>query len=353
MSHDSREAGAGKGPQESTAVSGHSPQVGSRTPVRFGLGVEQIFRYELQGYEPIFSEVTSEFLLYGYRRQARENQYIFVMVQGSRFSGRFVTEVAVSRRPEFPYYKFGDEPRLGVGGVRERVPVLMRGQDMSYRYSNQDELMKALRDVVVGQSAPGIRTLGEMAGTYLYREHQTWSPLYAEWEQAEAAAVPTAEGRRYPGLVNESESYEMLQELLLSRKFDRLLGPMKFRYREPRFFNCHLYLFARGLEFLDPPEGPAPPEPEPEAEESAPGEERPRMITWADIIGPPPKVMDAEARKKADVPPPLSDAIAGVTGRQPQAMALELSYDPTERQREFSFLKSLAAVEAYYEGPAR
>ena len=35
---------------------------------------QNVFRSDLNGYLPLFSEVSSEFLLYGYHREARENQ---------------------------------------------------------------------------------------------------------------------------------------------------------------------------------------------------------------------------------------------------------------------------------------
>lgn len=331
-------------------ISGPVGQVASRTPIRFAPAIEHIFRVELQGYTPTFTEVTSEYLLFGYCREARENQFLHVMVQGARFAGKMVTEVGISRRKDFPYYKWTDEPKLAVGGFRERVTWLMSGQDFSVKYASQDELMKALRDLVVGQSAPALRALGEAAGSFLYREQQTWQPLYEDWVAAEAKARAGPGGdRRYPDLVNEEEAVDLVQEMLMSRTFDRLLGPMKFKYRDPRFFHCHMYLFARGMEFLDPPAAPRQAEPEPVAEaESEGGDRAQRMLTWADILGPPPKKED-ERSKKAEVPPPLGDAIAGVNGRQPQSMCLELSLDPTRRHREFAFLKSLAAVEAFYE----
>lgn len=329
-------------------------EAASRTPIRFGAAVENIFRHELGGFVPLFSEVSSEFLLYGYHREARESQYYFILVQGARFSGHLVVEVAISRRPEYPYHRLSDNPQLGVGGFRERIPILMMGNDYSWRYGSQPELQRILRDVLVTQSAPALRALSDACSPLLYREQQTWEPLYLEWLQAEHEAPLGAE-RRYPGLPNEAEAMQLLQEMLMGRKFDAFLGPLKFRYRSPRFFNCHAYLLGRGLEFLEPPEGPqasetpvsvATAEPEPEIEKPQ------RMITWADILGPIPKT--ETEKKKKEMPLALSDAIAGITGRHPASLAVELSRDPQVRFREFAFLKSLAAVEAYIEEePAR
>ncbi len=320
-------------------------QVGSRTPIRFGPAVEQVFRQDLAGYRQIFSEITSEYLLYGYHRQARENQHVFVLVQGARFAGSLISEVAMSRRAEYPFYKFSDRPQLGVGGFRERVSLLVSGSDFSTRYGSQFELQRTLRELVAGQSGAALRALNETAGPVMYREQQTWEPLYLEWLQAEKVA-PLSGDRRYPGLPNEVEATGLLQEMLMGRKFDRFMGPLKFRYREPRFFNCHLYLLGRGLEFLEPPEGAV----RPESAASPPPEfDRPqRMITWADILGPPPRP-EAEVKKGKELPPALGDAIAGITGRHPQSMAFELSPDPQARYQEFAFLKSLAALEAFYE----
>ncbi len=325
-------------------------EAGSRTPIRFGAAVENVFRYELNGYLPLFSEVSSEFLLYGYHRETRENQYFFILVQGARFSGNLVVEVAIARRPQYPYYRLSDEPQLGVGGLRERVAVLMTGQDYSWRYGSQEELQRVLRDVLVTQSAPALRALSDAAGPILYREQQTWEPLYLEWLEAEKEASPGAD-RRYPGLANELEATQCLQDLLMGRRFDQFLGPLKFRYRSPKFFNCHVYLLGRGLEFLQPPEGGDVIEtsaPEATLEMDKPQ----RMITWADILGPIPKA--EPEKKKKEMPLGLSDAIAGITGRHPASLAVELSRDPLARSREYAFLKSLAAVEAFIEEePAR
>jgi len=326
-------------------------EAGSRTPIRFGAAVENIFRAELNGYLPLFSEVSSEFLLYGYHREARENQYFFILVQGARFSGNLVVEVAIARRPEYPYYRLSDEPKLGVGGLRERVAVLMTGNDYSWRYGSQEELQRILRDILVTQSAPALRSLSDAAGTVLYREQQTWEPLYLEWLQAEKEAGLGSE-RRYPGLANEVEATQFLQEMLMGRRFDQFLGPLKFRYRSPRFFNCHAYLLGRGLEFLEPPDSGA--VPEMTTPEVAPEIEKPqRMITWADILGPVPKT-EPDKKKVKEKPQALSDAIAGITGRHPASLCVELSRDPRTRFREYAFLKSLAAVEAFIEEePAR
>lgn len=274
-------------------------EAGSRTPIRFGAAVENIFRSELNGYLPLFSEVSSEFLLYGYHREARENQYFFIMVQGSRFSGNLVVEVAIANRPEYPYYRLSDKPQLGLVGFRERVAVLMTGNDYSWRYSSQEELQRVLRDILVSQGSPALRSLSDAVRQVLYREQQTWEPLYLEWLEAEKEARPGAD-RRYPSLANELEATQCLQEMLMGRQFDPFLGPLKFRYRDPKFFNCHLYLLGRALEFLKPPANEEIPEaPAPEA---APEIERPqRMITWADILGPIPK--PEPEKKKKEMPP--------------------------------------------------
>ncbi|MGI5843583.1 MAG: hypothetical protein ACOX9B_05340 [Candidatus Xenobium sp.] len=318
-------------------------EAGSRTPIRFGAAVDSIFRSELNGYLPLFSEVSSEFLLYGYHREARENQYFFIMVQGSRFSGNLVVEVAIANRPEYPYYRLSDNPQIGLVGFRERVAVLMTGNDYSWRYSSQEELQRILRDILVSQGSPALRSLSDAVRQVLYREQQTWEPLYLEWLEAEKEARPGAD-RRYPGLANELEATQCLQEMLMGRQFDPFLGPLKFRYRDPKFFNCHLYLLGRALEFLEPPESEDIPEaPAPEA---APEVERPqRMITWADILGPISK--PEPVKKKKELPLPLNDAIAGITGRHPASLAVKLSRDPQARSREYAFLKSLAAVEAF------
>ena len=94
-----------------------------------------------------------------------------------------MVEVAIARRPEFPTIVCPTSPNWG-RRVPQRVAVLMTGNDYSWRYGSQEELQRILRDVLVSQCAPALRALSDAAGPVLYREQQTWEPLYLEWLEA-------------------------------------------------------------------------------------------------------------------------------------------------------------------------
>ena len=101
-----------------------------------------------------------------------------------------------------------------------------------------------------------------------------------------------------------------------SGQFNSFLGPLKFKYREPDFLNCHVYLLAKALSFIEPPE----------EKEFQPFEIDPKQD--------PNKI--------------LLDAIGALTGRGEQTEAVKLSPRILDRVPEWAFLRSFAALEALY-----
>jgi hypothetical protein len=144
--------------------------------------------------------------------------------------------------------------------------------------------------------------------------YEKWQQLYNQWLELEEEATGRP-GNRYPALSAESLAFEIIEENLTSGHLDRYLGPLKFRYRNPNFMNCHTYLLARGLEFLEAPEPPV------EA-----------------------KVEIPPARK---LQPPLEDPISALTGRLPQQHSVPLATAIAKKTTQFAFLKSLSAVETF------
>ena len=284
-----------------------------RTSVRFGSILSNLIRDRMPYFEEVFSEVTSQYILYGYRKPLSTAYNGFILVQASRTQGRFAMEVGVTRGDTYPYHRLNDYPDIGFKGYREAVFTMLKNYNHSEEYSNAETLFKSLysllKDAEMAMSRLMERTVSRIQSTY-----DVWQQLYTKWLEIEqhASGLP---GRRYPALSAEALAFEIIEEILTAGTFDRYLGPVKYRYRNAHFMNCHVYLLARGLEFLEPPDPPLNP-----------------------VTGEPP------AGKK--VLAALDDPIAGLTGRLPQSYAVELSPATRNKTTQYAFLKSLGAVEA-------
>lgn len=282
----------------------------TRTSIRFGPILEALAAEKLKKYQPFLNEAVSHSLLYGYRCQMAGHYYGFILIQAARTSGRVTAEVAVSRTPDYPYYRLGDTPRLGVSGYRERVLKLTRKADSSFSYRGQEQLLGVLLDLL-RESEMALGRLSDQVIPLIIEDYKQWQPLYRDWLEAEKNAI---EGDiRYPELGGEMVARELLGDTLARGTFDRFLGPLKFRYRKPDFFLCHLYLMARALEFLEPP-----------------------------------KMAAGGAEPAEESPEVLPDPIPALTGRQPQDEAVELAVSTSLRTAQWAFLKSFAAVEAFF-----
>jgi hypothetical protein len=190
-----------------------------------------------------------------------------------------------------------------------------------FNYSDQYHSTESLFSLLLGLSRDMEQALGrlsEKAIPKIRENYEVWEPLYEDWVRHEKTASEEL-GHRYHGLWCETAALESLDKFLRSGKFDRFLGPsLKFRYRQPHVLHCHLYLFARAMEFLEPPdERKAPPPPRPVSE---------------NIVG----------RHR----PPLDDPAPSLLGRIPQEDSIKLSRVMSERTTEFAFLKSLAAMDS-------
>lgn len=292
----------------------------TRTSIRFGAILDSLVRERLQDYEQCFSETTNQSLLYGFRKPVWGHYHAFILIQAARSFGRLTCEVAISRESEYPYFKFSDQPRLGVSGFRERMRTLVDGRDKVETYRTTEHLINVLLDVS-HKAEVALSKLADRAIPAIVEEHRIWQPLYLDWLEAEKKAVRSEE-QRYPGLEGETVAREILHDTLARGTFDRFLGPLKFRYRQDGFFHCHLYLLARALEFLEPP--------------------------------PLPEVLEAEDSEEEEPEIPLlQDPIASLTGRQCQKDSVELAVSTSVRATQYAFLKSFAAAEAFYtEEPA-
>lgn len=285
----------------------------TRTPIYFGSMLQSVFADKMNSYTLLFSEATHKFLLFCYQKPIG-NHYAFILVQAARNQGRFNAEAAISRRPEYPYHRFSDVPDLGVGGYRDGVHLINKGYNHGTDYQSNEGLLRSLLDLC-REAETAVNQLFSKSIQRLQLNADIWETHYLQWVRAEREATGPA-GNRYPGVFEEGAAFDLLDTMLGSGQFDRYMGPLKYKYRNLTFFHCHLYLLARALEFLQPPK-----------DEQAPAPFVPKL-TVAD---------------------PLEDPIASLTGRLPQDMGVQLSYDPELRRKEYAFLKSLSALESFYQ----
>lgn len=291
----------------------------TRTSIRIGTVVDNAMKQRLPGYTKVTEEYTSQYLLFGYTKPVLEHYHSWVMFQASREFGAVTCEVGVSRTQEYPYYRFLEQPRLGISGFRARTRHILK--DLKTRttvpYTGPDTLTTAILELAT-EAASASKRLLELAVPKIAEEYALWQPLYTEWQQAEALAADNHE-RRYPGLIGERVARRIVHATLSGGQYDSFLGAKKFRYREPDFLNCHVYLLAKALAFLDPPE----------AHEVAnltldPGQD-------------PDKI--------------LYDPIASLSGRSEQDEAVVLPGRILERAPDWAFLRSFAALEAFFDHP--
>ncbi len=290
----------------------------TRTSIRIGTLLDSSMKERLPGYERVLEEYTSQYLLFGYRKPVLGHYHATVLFQASKTFGGLTCEVGLSRSKDFPYYRFYDSPSIGVAGFRARTAHVIRGLDATTTklYSGPDILVGHILDLVSDAIKAGNKLIEESVPR-VAEQYRIWQPLYEEWVEVEKKAQPNSEGLRYPNLVGEAFARRFLHDTLRSGHFDSFLGPKKFRYREPNFQNCHVYLLAKALAFEVPPE----------ANEICPIEIDPGQN--------PDKI--------------LFDPVGAITGRIEQPEAVELSDKILERVPQWAFLRSYAALEAFFE----
>lgn len=294
----------------------------TRTSIRIGSILDSSMRERLPGYERILEEYTYQYLLFGYRKPILGHYYATVLFQASKTFGGLTCEVGLSRNKDVPYYRYYDKPSLGVGGFRARTTHVLKGLEATTTrmYAGPDVLLGHILDLVSEAILAGNQLIEE-AIPRVAEQFRLWQPFYEEWTEAEnlAKAQANSHNLRYGNLVGEAVSREILHECLKSGRFDSFLGPKKFRYRDPDFLNCHVYLLAKALAFEDPPE----------------------PTDFQGILLDP----------KQDPDKILFDASAAINGRSEQPEAFELSESILKRVPEWAFLRSFAALEALFDVP--
>ena len=286
----------------------------TRTPVKFGTTLEGLVKDRLRQYEPAFLEMGNQFLFYGFRKHISSTYDAYLLFQASRNAGLLRSDVAVCRDGGFPLARLSDFPDFGLGGYRESAYRLTQGFEHCDQYHSTESLASLLLGLF-REMEQAVSRLAEKAIPRIKANYEIWEPLYHDWVRQDHSSTE-APGHRYPGLWCEGMAFELLDKILRSGRFDRFMGPLKFRYRQPHVLNCHLYLLARALEFLDPPDDRQAPPP------------------------PPPISEKITSRFRAN----LDDPSPSLLGRLPQEDSVELSNVVSERTGEYAFLKSLAAM---------
>ncbi len=291
----------------------------TRTSIRIGTVVDEAMKQRLPGYTKVTEEYTSQYLLFGYTKPVLGHYHAWVLFQASREFGAVTCEVGVSRTQEYPYYRFLEQPKLGISGYRARARHLLKGVEArtTKPYSGPDTLTAAILELAAEAASASSRLL-EIGIPRLAEEYAVWQPLFTEWQQAEAMANDSHD-RRYPGLVGETVARRILHRTLAEGRYDGYLGAKKFRYREADFLNCHVYLLAKALAFVDPPE--------------------PHEITAL-------KLDPGQDPEKI-----LYDPIASLTGRTEQDEAVVLPRRILDLAPDWAFLRSFAALEAFFDNP--
>ena len=322
--------------------------IASRTPIRVYPAILDAVKLYFNGYQEAFKFSTKDSLIFGFSRQKDPDCYQFLLVQAAKYKGCINAEVAVSPVRRYPYYRRREALPLGTFAFRERCSLMVKDEDFSFGY-NGVNLDRVLSICLSSYAVPAMHRLYDETRAEASMANHVWDTIYADWQEAESKA-DFISSKRYPDLEYEEEAHRFIsQEVLGSNRFDRYLGPLKLCYQDSDFFNCHVYLMASAMEFVEPP---AMPEREVKVESKQhtinSGQ---KIITWRDILGPIEPVATAQApkpllRANEDWREPLEDPIAGVLGRQEQTTCLSLNeQDAKTRLKEYAFFKSMSALE--------
>ncbi|MFA5506562.1 MAG: hypothetical protein WC314_23350 [Vulcanimicrobiota bacterium] len=292
----------------------------TRTSIRIGSILDSSMQERLPGYERFLEEYTSQYLLFGYRKPILGHYYAFVLFQASKTFGGLTCEVGLSRTKDFPYFRYYDQPSIGVGGFRARTTHVVKGLDAATTrmYSGPDVLLGHVMDLVSEAITAGNKLIEETIPR-VAEQFKLWQPFYEEWVEAEKIARPNPQGLRYGSLIGEGVARTIIHDCLRGGRLDSFLGTLKFRYRDAAFMNCHVYLLAKALAFEEPPD------------------DREFQELIIDPGQHPDKI--------------LFDAIGPISSRLEQPEAIELSSSVLRRVPEWAFIRSFAALEALFDSP--
>lgn len=286
-----------------------------RQAVAFGGVMEEVAGKWLKSFEPMPKQRSSRWFIYPYVKELKNNFYGFLVVFSSREATKYTVEVAISKKKEFPYSRWSDYPRLGMMGFRERARSVNKGMDHASIYQTEKDLSQGLMEAVQTAQASLARFFDNVQD-YVTKRYAVWLPEYVGWLDSYHTANVGNE-RLYPDLLMEEPAKKILLDTLKTRKFDVFMGHHKFRYNEPAWFAAHVYLLARALE-----------------EEGLRVEDK--------------LLFDRRAWTGAEERAPLEDALASITGRQPQELTLKFSENEVHRKNELAFLHTFEVMMALF-----
>lgn len=302
--HDGR-----KHPGFSKVSSGYEG-LATRTPIRFGFAVEGAFLNYQTSYQQMRSLATERFLLYLYRSRMSEEWYSFILVQGARFAGKFTVEVGICARENYPYYYASRTPFLGIDGLRERLGGIHENTDTWWTYRSQEQLQNHVHEILRDSVGRAFYILIDTYQRVLRKEITAAKALYEEWLALEKKIKKKTLGNRFRGLAFEQEAFDYINQGVNHGLYDKVLGPLKVRYKDLHFFSFQNFAMAKLME-----------------------DDNSARVS--------------QGISKLDV---ADDEIGQLIGRMPLDSYLRLPDGMEERVRQYAFLKSLAVAEALYTG---
>lgn len=222
--------------------------LGTRTPIRFGSAAEKVARHVLPSWERLVALDSDRYLLYMFRRPVIKEWIGTILIQGARRAGKLTAELAISRRPVYPVHYGRVRPFLGVDGVRERVAVLHNQEDLWWDYRTQETLEDRLKEIMQEVNSRGFYHMDDMYGPMLRREIDRARTLLGQWLEQEPRYADRPLGSRYPDLMMERQAYEYIDTHTMYDSYNRILGPLRQRYADPRWTSCQTYLMATLME---------------------------------------------------------------------------------------------------------
>lgn len=184
-----------------------------RTLIQFG----SVVKNHVSKYLPRFTHYkdipTPEYLLYLFHRVQEGGWNAFLLVQGSRYIGRFNIETAICRRKDYPFFYASARPFLAVDGVRERLNRLIYGADGWWEYRSPEEFNKKITEAF-WLAERGLAYLVDNNQKVLEREIQFWIPSFREWSRDNQENIDKPLGERFSKLKLEKETYNYVTFIL-------------------------------------------------------------------------------------------------------------------------------------------
>ncbi|MCL5772838.1 MAG: hypothetical protein M1536_00460 [Firmicutes bacterium] len=184
-----------------------------RTLIQFGSAIKNHVSKYLPAFKHYKDIPTPEYLIFLFHRVQEDGWNAFLLVQGSRYVGRFNIETAICRRNDYPYFYASARPFIAVDGVRERLNKLIYGADGWWEYRSPEEFSKKITEAF-WLAERGLAYLVENNQKVLEREIQFWIPSFREWKLDNQENIDKPLGERFQKLKLEKETYDYITFML-------------------------------------------------------------------------------------------------------------------------------------------